>query len=159
MPLDLSNPPKPPPSKAGAKPGVRTPSAAKLSAREEAITGLFDLAGFGCMILRQFPDAMAINDNKQPIAHELAAIAATNDRFASSIDSLTAVGPYAALLTACLPLVLQLAANHNLVPAAKLAPFGVKSPALLEKQMEADLARKQHDLDAELRAMSETPDD
>lgn len=111
--------------------------------RKELVEGVFGLGGLACLMAGQFSDSAAITMHAPGIAHEAATLAETNDGLAKGIDYLTTVGPYAALVTAAMPLVLQLAANHKLVKAEALAGVGVVSPDILESQMKADMLRKQ----------------
>lgn len=144
MALDLTRTPAPPPKRGSkeTKPAAPRPGsmAAKTAEREEAVNGLFQLGAATCMLLRQPADGAAVAEHGPKIAHETAVIAETNASFAKTIDYITAVGPYAGLMTACLPLILQILANHGKVPAEPLAQFGIVTPATLTAKMAAQAA-------------------
>lgn len=121
---------------------ARTPSSDH-ARRKDLVEGVFALGGLACLMGGQFADSAAITAHAPGIAHEAASLAETNDSLAKGIDYLSTVGPYAALMTAAMPLVLQVAANHKLVKAEAFAGAGVVSPDILSAQMKADMLRKQ----------------
>lgn len=163
MPVDLTNAVSAPPRSArgsAAKPAVRANS--KLSARHEAATGIFQLAGFGCIILRQYSDAGAIGLHSGPIVDELVSLSDKNESIGKALDYLTEAGPYAGLIVAVMPLALQIMANHGLVKAELVAGGGVVPPQALESQVRADMARTaaqalqaQQTAEAELAALAD----
>lgn len=158
MALDLSAPP--PPRHPAAR-QARTPKApSKTAAREEAANGIFQLVGFGLIVTRQYADAGAINMHGAPIAHELASLSEQNDGIAKGLDYLLEAGPYAGLITAVMPLALQLMANHGIVKAEMVAGGGVVPPESLTAEVKATMARqaaqaiqRQAQAEAELRDM------
>lgn len=108
--------------------------------REEAANGFFQLAGLGCIMMGQFADAGAVNIHGPGISAVAAKMAKTNELIAKGLDSLLNVGPYAELIAVLSPLVLQLLANHKIVPAEKLAGANVVRPETLESQVKTQLA-------------------
>jgi hypothetical protein len=110
--------------------------------REEGANGLFQLAGFGLIVTKNYADAGAIGKHSPKISHELAVLADKNEGVAKFLDYLTEAGPYAGLITACMPLILQIMANHNMIKAEALAGSGVVAPAALEAGVKADMARQ-----------------
>lgn len=146
MALDLSSAPKSPPrsarSQMTSEANERRALRGKTAAREEAANGIFQLAGFGCIILRQYADAGAINMHGANISREVAILADQNEGIARGLDYIMEAGPYAGLIVATMPLVLQLAANHGLIKAELVAGGGVVPPAALESQVKADMARQ-----------------
>jgi hypothetical protein len=95
------------------------------------------------MMTRQWADAAAIGQHFPPVAQELANIADNNETIAKPIDFLIEVGPYGALITAAMPLVLQIMANHKMIDASQLVSQGVVPPEVLESQMKAQVAQMQ----------------
>lgn len=142
MAFDATKRPGPPPAKTPAKPKVTPAQTAKRNAREEGINGLFQLGAAVCMMTGQHADAAAFGTHGPKIAPEVAAIAEDYERVGDVIDKLIAVGPYAGLLTAVLPLALQLAVNHGRGNAAVFADFGVVSKETLEAQGQAAALRQ-----------------
>jgi hypothetical protein len=109
-----------------------------------------------CIMTQQWADAAAIGRHFPPVAVELANIAESNDVVSKSIDFFIEIGPYGALITATLPLVLQILANHRVVDGSKLINHGVVPPEVLEAQMKAQAARMQVDaMLAQQEAMAE----
>lgn len=119
------------------------PTSMGVAQREEAVNGLFQMATFGCIMGKQFPDAGAIAKHGPNISHEVANLAETQPQVAKVVDYLTQAGPYAALITAVMPLALQLAANHKVIPADKLGMAGVVPPEMLQAEIQAELAQQQ----------------
>lgn len=176
MALDLSGTSVPPPPR-GARTGARTSGGStagrkssadreqeilsdKRKERVDAITGIAQLGAFGCVIMRQFADAGAINMYAQPTALELAKLAERKEPIAKAVDSLSDVGPYAGLITVLMPFALQILANHKILKAENLTTYGVKAPETLEAEVRADMARQamqamqeQREAEEEMRIM------
>lgn len=149
MALDLKTPVQaPPPAKRGpgrprkvASETTQTKTT-KLAAREEAVGGIFQMVSFGLLMAGQVPDAGAVAEHGPKIATQTAILADDNEGVAKIVDFLTAVGPYAGLFSAVLPLALQILVNHGRVPMAPmLAGMGVKDP--LQIRAEYDQQRAQ----------------
>lgn len=136
--MKVATPPKNaiPPKKAEvAKP------ATTLEKREEAVNGVFQIAGLGFIMAGQFADAGAISLHSEPISHEVAVLAEDNSEIAGMIDNFLKVGPYAALVTAVAPLCLQLLVNHNVIKAEKISGQGIVPPEILESQVKTEMAK------------------
>lgn len=87
-----------------------------------------------------YADAAAIGMHGPPISAEIVNLADQNERIAKAVDYLLEAGPYAGLVTAVLPLVLQLLANHNRIPADKVP--GVLPPEALAAKMQAEVSER-----------------
>jgi len=140
-------------------PAISRPSSTK-SDRIDAVDGIFQLAGMGCIMVGQLADAGALDMHGHDISVELAEIAEKNQTIGKGIDTLLQVGPYAGLVTALMPLVLQLLANHKVVPPEKLSSANVVMPDVLESQVKTALTkqalealRQQQEMEAELAQM------
>lgn len=142
MALDLSGPKTPPPATKRAT-ASKSYTAAKTAAREEGLNGLLQLGSALCLMLGQHADAGAIATHGPNIARETAGVAETNESFGKTLDYLTAVGPYAGLLTAVMPLGLQIAVNHGKLPAEPLSQFGVVAPEQLSQRIALDALRQE----------------
>jgi hypothetical protein len=169
MALDLSS--APPPRKTGvvkAAQGRATPaqiisySNPKTKGREDAANGIFQLAGFGLIMTKNYADAGALGKHSPKISHELALLSEKNEGVGRVLDYMTEAGPYAGLITAVMPLVLQVMVNHNMLKAEGMPGAGVVAPAALEAQVKADMARQtaealkaQREAEAELRTFAE----
>jgi hypothetical protein len=114
----------------------------KTAAREEAANGIFQLAGFGCVVTHQYADAGAISMHGPTISRELAQTAETSEPIAKALDYIMDAGPYAGLIVAVMPLVLQLMANHGVIKAELVSGGGVVPPKALESQVKADMAKQ-----------------
>jgi hypothetical protein len=110
--------------------------------RAEAVDGIFQLVGLGCIITGQYADAGAIALHSPPISVEVAELASKNDGIAKAVDTLLQVGPYAGLVAVVMPLVLQLLANHKIVSAEKMANVNVVKPEVLEAQIKTQMAKQ-----------------
>ena len=147
MAIDTTAPPKVnrPPTQAQKR------QSGKLQERTVAVQGLFQLAGFGCIVAGWHADAGAIGEHSPAISQELAALADKNASVAKFIDSLTEAGPYAGLIVAVMPLTLQILANHGILKG-DMSAVGVKPPAILEAEVKTSLALKQAEV---LRAQND----
>jgi hypothetical protein len=103
------------------------PSAAARAAGQkdytEGIMGLFQMPAMGLMMVgRQTgnvalqADGYALAQHGPGIAAALNETAQQQPQVAKALDSILKVGPYGALITALVPLVVQLAANHDAIP-------------------------------------------
>lgn len=142
MALDLSSAPAAPPRSSRAAKAQTAKTTGKTAQREEAANGVFQLLGFGCIVTRQYADAGAINLHGAPIAHELALLADKNESIGKGLDYIMDAGPYAGVIVAAMPLVLQVMANHGLIRADLVAGGGVVPPEALASQVRADMARQ-----------------
>jgi len=131
-----------PPRSARASQAQVKRASGKQQERRETAEGIFQLAGFGCIIFRQYADAGAIGMHSPPIVDEVIALSEKNTSVANALDYLAEAGPYAGLVIAVMPLVLQLAANHGVIKAEMTSAAGVVPPAALESQVKADMARQ-----------------
>lgn len=164
MALDLSGPKNPPPAKRSAQSAqaANKAAAAKISAREEGVNGLFQIGSAVCLMVGQPADAGTLANYGPNVSHEVAELAEGNESIARVIDYITAVGPYAGLLATVLPMALQLLANHGKVAPEALAQFGVVHPdaiaaeyrtKALRAQMEA--VQAQADAEREMQRMQQ----
>jgi hypothetical protein len=111
--------------------------------RYEGIMGLAQLGQGLCLMAGLHADAMTIGKFFPPVAAEVANIADDNETVAKPIDFIIKIGPYAALIAAGMPLVMQLLANHKIVDASAMHGYGVVPPEVLEAQMRAEMLRMQ----------------
>lgn len=130
--------------------------------RQEAVEGIGQIAGLGCIMVGWFSDAGAINMHWPDVASEAADMADANEGVAKAVDMLLQIGPWAGMVTALMPLVLQCLVNHRVLPADKLAGANVVKPEVLESQVKTAMAqqaieamRQQRQAEAELAAMRE----
>ena len=100
--------------------------------RREGVEGLGQAASLILLVRKQFADAAAVGMHAPPIAEEMAKIADSNDTWAKWLDYFSMTGPYAGLVKASLPLMLQIMANHGTIPTEAGAALGVVSPRTLE---------------------------
>lgn len=151
MALDLSSAPTAPPRKGTTARAVQSKStpaqinsyvSPKIAAREEAANGIFQLAGFGLIMTKNYADAGALGKHSPKVSHELALLSEKNEGVGKILDYMTEAGPYAGLITALMPLVLQIMVNHNMLKAESLAGSGVVAPEALSAQVKADMARE-----------------
>jgi hypothetical protein len=108
----------------------------KMGDRERGLNGIFQLGSFGLMMAGQAADAAAVAKHGGPIAHEAAALAESDAGVAKILDYLTTAGPYAGLITACMPLAMQVMVNHKMVRAEVGRQLGIDivAPEALEAQ-------------------------
>jgi hypothetical protein len=130
--------------------------------RTEAVGGLFQLAQYGCIAFGQFADAGALGMHGPNMAKEIVALADENSKVASKVDLLIEIGPYAGIVAAGLPFILQILVNHGILQAERCANAGVVTPQTLDSQMKTQMMRQameamqeQQRIEEEMRAMEE----
>jgi hypothetical protein len=141
--IDMSGASKAPPARGGT-PRTRAPKASIGDQRQLAVLGLFQAGQAACIFTKQYADAAAIGANAENISGEVATLAAADDKVAKVVDSLLVVGPYSALVMAVLPLAMQLAVNHKILPAGKVP--GTTDPNVLSKTIEAEMKQNAADM-------------
>jgi hypothetical protein len=137
--VEMGNPKKPaPPPKSVI---VKEPKTIA-DQRADAVDGIFQLVGLGCIMVGQYADAGAINMHGHDISVEIADLAEKNAPIANVIDNLLQIGPYAGLVMAVMPLAMQLLANHKVMSAEKMTGMNVVKPEILESQVKTQMARQ-----------------
>lgn len=127
--------------------------------REQAVAGLFQIASAICVATGQLADAGAINMHGAAVSHETAVLASRYDKVGAVLDGLAQVGPFTAILTAAMPLFIQIAANHNRISPDKAVAFGGKHPSILEGQMRLEMRRQQLEYERMVQAEQALMDD
>lgn len=127
---------------------ARTSSAAepgklskKATERAEGLNGIGQLMSAGLLFARQHADAGAIHRFWPTISTEAAKLGDDNPKLGEFLDSLTAVGPFAGLIAAVLPLGFQILVNHNRMDVTAVANMGVVSAETLKATVQADIMR------------------
>lgn len=131
------------PPKRGAKTAASGGGSTRLTVKDkriEAVDGVFQFGQLGCMFFRQYADAGAIGMYGHQISVEVAGLAATDERIAKAVDYLMEVGPYAGLITAAMPFIVQLMVNHKMLPAGRIQ--GTLPPEVLNAKMEAEVLQR-----------------
>jgi hypothetical protein len=145
--IDATAPPRKATVAKAADSGSGPAMSRKAKERAEGLAGIGQLVYAGLLFARQPADAGAINKFFPPVTVEVAKLADSNDKIAEVLDKLNEIGPYAGLITAVTPLIMQLLVNHDRVPATAVASLGVVSKTTLEAEVEAEIMR------AEMHAM------
>lgn len=108
--------------------------------RSEAITSLGQFAQIPLMATKQFADVGTIAMHWPNVSKELAKLAETTPVIARIVDPLMQVGPYAGLIAAVMPMVMQFGVNHNrMVPGA----MGTMPATAISAQVEAQAAQQE----------------
>jgi hypothetical protein len=165
MALDLSTPMTPPPRRPGTRVAPASNKAsekareARQSERQEGLEGLGQLAQIPLMVTGNLSDMGAVTTHWPNVARETAALAETNEKIGQAVDKVIAVGPFAGVITAVIPLVLQILVNHGRLPAGMFAQFGVEPPEMMQRRASihiqrqaAEIARQEAEAHAELIA-------
>lgn len=72
-------------------------------------------------------DAVAVTDHAPRIAEAVQVTADNDPKFAAAMDKLLSAGPYAALISATVPMVVQMLGNHGKVPPEVVKGMGGRS--------------------------------
>lgn len=83
-------------------------------------------------------DAASVTVHAEPLAEAIQQTAEQNPPFAAVLDKVLSAGPYGALLAAVMPLAVQVAANHRLIPPAAAEAMGAMTPEQLMAQVQGD---------------------
>jgi hypothetical protein len=136
MPIEFAAPPpKSTPNTPSSSPRRSTPRLTQ--EREEAVAQLGMFAQVPLMATKQLADAATIGLHWPKVAAEVAKLAESQEAVANLIDPLMKVGPYAGLIAAVIPLVMQLGVNHGRI---KPGSMGTVPAVSLQAQMETALA-------------------
>jgi hypothetical protein len=150
MPIAASQGTPPPKRQTARKPAAKTvPAVTQTEARYEGLMGLGQIASAICIMRGLYADAGAIGLHYPNVARETANLASQNETIGKAIDYLNSAGPYAGLLTASLPLALQLLANHDRIDATKITGMDVMPPEALEAKVRADMDTRATEIMAE----------
>lgn len=136
----------PPRSRAGSKATGTVkaqPATSTNATRKDIVEGTLNLFGMGALMFGQFADTKAITMHSPNIGQAAADMADKDEKVASAIDYLQNVGPWAALVSAVLPLGLQIAVNHKILPSGAFQGAGVVDPQVLDSQMRAEILKQQ----------------
>ena len=161
MPV-VNAPFSPPPKNRPSTPRTTTPKIDPekvQNEREQAVAGLFQIASAICLATGQLHDAGAINLHGPAIAHESAVLSTRYEKVGAVLDGLAQVGPFTAILAATMPLIIQIAANHNRIAPEKAVAFGGKHPSILEGQMRMEMRRQQMEYEQMMRSEQAMMDD
>ena len=157
MPLTNTAPPSL--KKAKVSNAAKKASSGKVAGYEDGLNALGGMAVFGLTMAKQYADAAAVSMHGPNVFHELAVLADQNEKVASVLSYLTEAGPYAGILTASMPLVLQILANHGRVDASRMPPELVTPPAVLESQVMAEMAQQRAAMAAQQTQAQQTLED
>lgn len=161
MPVNFTD--TPPPKRAAAKRTTPAPKATSSETvrqdREDAINGMFQLGSVLAMAFGKWADAGAINTYGPGISTETVKLADRYDSVGKGIDALAQVGPFAGVMMAVTPLLIQLAANHRIINPEQAKAMGATDPETLGQQMELQANREAIQIKRQLaeqkRAMAE----
>lgn len=148
------------PPAGNARQSSATPTPAKAQSRKtreraEGLNGIAGLVQFGLNIGGLHRDSAAIGLFFEPVSLETAKLAETNEKLGEGLDALAVIGPFAALLTALTPLVMQTLVNHDVLKVPANNPLGVMSKATLDAKLEmASMVAELEELENQ-RAMQE----
>jgi hypothetical protein len=109
--------------------GVSAPRAKagyKAKTKTDYRPGFLGLAQMGAFVASFFSplDAVAVTDHASNIAEAVQVTADNDPKFASAMDRILSAGPYAALLSATIPMVVQILHNHDKVPGEIVKGMG-----------------------------------
>ena len=95
---------------------------------------------------KTLPDAWAIDSYAPGVAEALNQLAEERPEVAAMLDRILAAGPYGALIAALLPMLIQIAYNHGLIPESIAEKTGAHSPqaiimSLREQRKAPDVAQ------------------
>jgi len=141
-------PKKPGPTVKSANPALAPESVQKT--REETLNNGWQAIAAGCMMGGLWADAGAVSIHGPNISKEAAAISLKYEKIGNAIDALANVAPFANLFAAVMPLILQIGANHKMVPASAIP--GLKDPRVLESQMRVEVQRQAVEFERAARA-------
>jgi hypothetical protein len=129
------------PNKPSAAQAKKTAADSEMTtARIEAVTSLGQFAQLPLMITKQYADAGALQVHWPAISTEIGKLASADERVAKIIDPLMQVGPYAGIIAAIMPFIVQIGVNHKRIPAGSM---GSVPATTLSSQIESGLAKNE----------------
>lgn len=116
------------PRKAPPK-GVSAPKASrqyKSKTKTDYRPGFLGFAQMGAFVAGFFSphDAVAVMDHAPNLAEAVQVTADNDPKFAAAMDRILSAGPYAALISATVPMVMQILHNHGKVPGEVVKGMG-----------------------------------
>lgn len=129
----------PRPTVGPSAPRKRAPSARKTKGGtdySEGIAGILQMAAMpfalaGTKDLAFAADAVAIVNATPDVASALNELAQTQPAIAAALDKILAVGPYGILISALIPMFVQILANHKVMPIEMAKGLGAQTPEQL----------------------------
>ena len=151
MPISKGQPSSPAKRNTSAKSSVsrETPTSGltpRDEHRKESVDGIFATVSMLAIMRGQYADAGAVGLHGPKLSREIVLLGKTHDQIGKALDYLGTAGPYMGLFGAALPLVIQLAINHDRIDGEKVSGIpGVMSKDALVTKVRGELA------EAELR--------
>jgi hypothetical protein len=125
--------------------GVSAPKAKsgyKAKTKTDYRPGFLGLAQMGAFVASFFSplDAVAVTDHAPNIAEAVQVTADNDPKFAAAMDRILATGPYAALLSATVPMFMQILHNHDKVPGEIVKSVGGRTKDEVISSLQAQAA-------------------
>lgn len=113
------------PRKGVSAPPRRTSAASKKAGTDyrPGLNGIFQMVAVP-LAFKAPADAAAVGMHGPNISEALNELAKERPEVAAVLEKLLAVGPYGLVLSATLPLVIQILHNHDVIPEQMAAPLG-----------------------------------
>lgn len=107
----------------------RAKSGYKSKTKTDYRPGFRGIAQMGAFVAGFFSphDAVAVLDHTEGIAEAVQVTADSDPKFAAAMDRILSAGPYAALLSATIPLVMQICHNHGVINDQMIKGLGGKT--------------------------------
>ena len=104
----------------------RAKSGYKAKTKTDYRPGFLGLAQMGAFVAGFFNphDAIAVTDHAPNLAEAVQVTADNDPKFAAAMDRILSAGPYAALISAAVPMVMQILHNHDKVPGEVVKGMG-----------------------------------
>jgi hypothetical protein len=114
----------------------------------EGVEGLLQIPAMALSFVSPV-DGFSVAHHTPPISKAVADLAIERPEVAAALDKVLAVGPYGALIGAVLPLVVQLAHNHDMVPAPMAKAMGATPKKDIERHLKLASARSTEEREAD----------
>lgn len=120
----------------------RAKSSYKSRSKTDYRPGVLGLAQMGAFVASFFSphDAVAVTDHAPNIAEAVQVTADNDPKFAAALDRVLSAGPYAALLSATIPMVVQILHNHDKVPGDVVKSMGCRTKDEVTQELLAQAA-------------------
>lgn len=117
------------------KPGVaKTGGGTQRTRYAEGVAGLLQIPAMALTFVDPV-DGFCVAQHTPGIASAVADLAVERPEVAAALDKILAVGPYGALIGAVLPLAVQIAHNHNVVPETMAKAMGATPKKDIERHL------------------------
>lgn len=112
----------------------KSPAGSQHHRYQEGVSGLLQIPAMALSFVNPV-DGFVVAHHTPPISKAVADLAVERPEVAAALDKVLAVGPYGALIGAVIPLAVQLAHNHGMIPESMATAMGATPKRDIERHL------------------------